>query len=106
MGCERFELGTERLKVDLLSRCAVYRGRSIALSPREFDLLARLLLRHPNIVSRTELLRAVCRLNIDPGTNVIEVHLCRLRAKLEEEGGARIIETVRGEGYRLALAPG
>ncbi|MBC2777116.1 winged helix-turn-helix domain-containing protein [Parasphingopyxis marina] len=104
MGVGRFELGTEQLKVDLLGRAAVYRGERIALCPRELDLLAHLLIRHPATVSRAELLRAVCRLSIDPGTNVVEVHLCRLRAKLARRGAGRIIETVRGEGYRLAMA--
>lgn len=99
----RFQLGSNGFRIDLLRRRVVLDGQSIALCPREMDLLAYLFLRYPAIASRTDLLRHVCNLRIDPGTNVIEVHLSRLRAKLRECGGANVIETVRGEGYRLAI---
>ncbi len=78
-----------------------YRGRRVRLCHREFDLLLHLVLRSPEIVSRRELLREVCRLDFDPGTNVVEVHMSRLRAKLSEEGATGLIDTVRGSGYRL-----
>lgn len=103
MDVARFEFGTDRLRIDLLRRRVSYDGNAIALCPRELDLLIHLFLRCPFTVSRAELLRDVCNLSFDPGTNIIEVHLSRLRAKLRECGGTRLIETVRGQGYRLAI---
>ena len=52
-------------------------------------------------VSRVELLRTVWEMDFDPGTNLLDVHLSRLRSKLEAAGGARIVHTVRGEGFRI-----
>jgi two-component system OmpR family response regulator len=106
MDLARFELGSDRLRINLLHRRVFYDGRAINLCPRELDLLVHLFLRCPAIVSRAELLRHVCNLSIDPGTNVIDVHLFRLRTKLGEGGGARLIETVRGQGYRIAMSDG
>ncbi|MGJ8536402.1 MAG: winged helix-turn-helix domain-containing protein [Parasphingopyxis sp.] len=104
MDVARFELGSDRLRINLLHRRVRYDGKPISLCPRELDLLVHLVLRCPVIVSRAELLRHVCKLSIDPGTNVIDVHLCRLRSKLKEAGAAPLIETVRGQGYRLAIS--
>ena len=96
-----FEVETPSLRCDLLRRTACYEGRPVRLCHREFDLLLHLLLRSPEVVSRGELLREVCRIGFDPGTNVIEVHVSRLRAKLAESGAEGLIDTVRGAGYRL-----
>lgn len=106
MDVARFEFGSNRLRINLLHRLVRYDGKAIRLCPRELDLLVHLVLRYPIIVSRAELLRHVCNLSIDPGTNVIEVHLSRLRSKLREVGAAPLIETVRGQGYRLAMPDG
>jgi two-component system, OmpR family, response regulator len=106
MDVARFEFGFDRLRINLLHRRVCYDGKPVLLCPRELDLLVHLILRRPVIVSRAELLRHVCKLSIDPGTNVIEVHLSRLRSKLREAGAASLIETVRGQGYRLATAHG
>jgi len=106
MDVARFEFCLNRLRINLLHRRVHYDGRAILLCPRELDLLTHLVLRCPVIVSRAELLRHVCNLSFDPGTNVIDVHLSRLRSKLREAGAAPLIETVRGQGYRLAMPSG
>lgn len=89
------------LEVDLLSR-KVRRGkRAIDLQPREFRLLDYLLRHQGEVVTRTMLLEGVWDYHFDPGTNVIDVHISRLRRKIDEEGEAPLIHTVRGAGYRL-----
>lgn len=89
------------LEVDLLSR-KVRRGkRSIDLQPREFRLLDYLMRHRGEVVTRTMLLEGVWDYHFDPGTNVIDVHISRLRRKIDEEGEAPLIHTVRGAGYRL-----
>jgi two-component system, OmpR family, response regulator len=93
------------LEVDLLSR-RVRRGRrSIDLQPREFRLLDYLLRHSGQVVTRTMLLEGVWDYHFDPGTNVIDVHISRLRRKIDEEGEAPLIHTVRGAGYRLSEEP-
>jgi DNA-binding response OmpR family regulator len=89
------------IRVDLLRRHVEHDGRRIALSAKEFDLLAYFV-RHPNqALSRQRLLRAVWGYDFDPGTNVIEVYVGYLRRKLDPAvPEATPIETVRGFGYR------
>ncbi|RST30721.1 DNA-binding response regulator [Sphingomonas ginkgonis] len=91
------------LQMDLLSR-KVRRGeRMITLQPREFRLL-EFLLRHVNqVVTRTMLLEGVWDYHFDPGTNVIDVHISRLRRKIDVPGEPVLLHTVRGAGYRLGL---
>jgi DNA-binding response OmpR family regulator len=89
------------LELDLGRRLARLGGNTIELSPREFDVL-RWLVQHPErVVSRAELLREVWGIDFDPETNVVDVHVARLRRKLDAPGRA-LIQTVRGEGYRIA----
>ena len=80
---------------------AVRGGRDLALTPREFRLLAYLLERPDQVVSRTELLEKVWDMSFDPGTNVVDVHVSNLRRKLEEGGAPRLLHTVRGVGFAL-----
>ena len=86
------------IEVDLLSRKVKLGDKKIELQGREFKLLEYLLQHAGQIVTRTMLLEAVWDYNFDPQTNVIDVHISRLRKKLEDEGG-KIIKTVRGAGY-------
>jgi len=88
------------LKLDLAHRRLERAGEEIDLSPREFELLLALALARGRVLSRKELLREVWRLEFEPGTNVLDVHMTRLRKKLGHRGGSPI-ETVRGQGYRL-----
>jgi DNA-binding response OmpR family regulator len=76
-------------------------GRAIALSPREHALLAYLVRRRGEVVSRAEILRDVFGYGFDPGPNLIDVHLAHLRKKL---AGTRVaVETIRGAGFRLEV---
>ena len=85
------------LTLDLRTRRALVDGRQVELSSREFAL-AEELLRHPDqVLSREQLLSRVWGFDFDPGSNVVDVYIRYLRAKL----GADRIETVRGSGYRL-----
>ncbi len=90
------------LEVDLLSRKAVRGDRSIDLQPREFRLLEYMMRHRGEVVTRTMLLEGVWDYHFDPGTNVIDVHISRLRRKIDEDGEPPLIHTVRGAGYRLS----
>ncbi|KQN04238.1 XRE family transcriptional regulator [Sphingobium sp. Leaf26] len=90
------------LEVDLLSRKVKRGARAIDLQPREFRLLDYLLRHQGEVVTRTMLLEGVWDYHFDPGTNVIDVHISRLRRKVDEEGESPLIHTIRGAGYRLS----
>jgi two-component system OmpR family response regulator len=97
----RRELGP--LTLDLIHRDARAAGRGwLSLHPREFGVLWRLAERPGEPVSRVRLLRDVWRLDFEPGTNSVEVHVSRLRAKLAGAGLAGLVETDPQGGYRLA----
>ncbi len=89
------------LRVDAARRAVWRAGKPVELSPREFDLLRTLLLHREKVVTRTDLLKQVWGIEFDPGTNVVDVHVARLRRKLERQGRP-LVRTVRGEGYMLA----
>lgn len=89
------------LELDLLSRRASRSGRRIDLQPREFRLLEYLMRQAGRVVTRTMLLEAVWDYHFDPQTNVIDVHISRLRQKIDQDGEP-LLQTVRGAGYRLA----
>jgi two-component system, OmpR family, response regulator len=98
------KLTCEDLEMDLLSR-KVKRGiMTIDLQPREFRLLEYLMRHVDQVVTRTMLLEGVWDYHFDPGTNVIDVHVSRLRRKLDEGGAQPLLHTVRGAGYRLGPA--
>ncbi|MCV2394850.1 response regulator transcription factor [Actinotalea sp. M2MS4P-6] len=84
------------IRLDLDRRCARVHSRDVALAEREFTLLAHLMRRQGEVCSREELLRDVWGLAFDPGSNVVEVAVRRLRARLEPDPP---IETVRNVGY-------
>lgn len=90
------------LKLDLARRQARRADKAIDLSPREFDLLLALVRAEGRTLSRMELLRDVWDIAGEPATNLVDVHIGRLRRKLDAHGPS-LIHTVRGEGYRLAL---
>lgn len=89
------------LEMDLLARRVKRSGRTIVLQPREFRLLEFLLRHVDQVVTRTMLLEGVWDYHFDPGTNVIDVHISRLRKKLDEGGAMPLLHTVRNAGYRL-----
>ena len=89
------------LELDLLSRKVTRAGKPIDLQPREFQLL-EVLLRHPGqVMTRTMLLETVWDYHFDPQTNVIDVHISRLRQKIDRGFDVPLIHTVRGAGYSL-----
>jgi two-component system OmpR family response regulator len=92
------------LEIDPLSRIVRRAGRIIDLKPREYRLLEYLARNHGRVVTRTMLLEQVWDYHFDPGTNVIDVHVSRLRRKLEDGFERPILHTVRGAGYRLAAS--
>ena len=87
------------LELDLLRRHAIANGTRLDLTQIEFALLAALLRASGEVVSRRDLLRDVWNLSFDPGTNVVDVHVNRLRRKLEDAGLTAVVRTVRGQGY-------
>ncbi|KIN62140.1 Two-component response regulator [Sulfitobacter noctilucicola] len=89
------------LEIDLLTRKVTRAGQEIELLPREFALLEHLLRRKGRVQTRTMLLESVWDLGFDPGTNVVETHISRLRAKVDKPFETELIETVRGAGYRI-----
>ena len=90
------------LELDLLARSVRRAGHAIELQPREFRLLEYLMRHAGQVVTRTMLPEAVWDYHFDPQTNVIDVHVSRLRAKLDKGHPRPLIHTVRGAGYRLA----
>jgi two-component system OmpR family response regulator len=89
------------LEMDLLRRTVVRAGKPIDLQPREFQLLEFLLRHAGQVVTRTMLLEGVWDYHFDPQTNVIDVHISRLRAKIDKGFDRPLLHTVRGAGYRL-----
>jgi len=87
------------LELDLLRHHALIGDVRLDLTQIEFGLLAALVRASGEVVSRRDLLREVWNLSFDPGTNVVDVHVNRLRRKLEDAGLSSLVRTVRGQGY-------
>ncbi len=101
-GAQESVLRCADLEMDLIARTVRRRGKVIALQPREFQLLEFLLRHVGHVVSRTMLLEGVWGFHFDPQTNVIDVHMSRLRQKVDYGFEPALLQTVRGAGYRLA----
>ncbi|MGY6567668.1 MAG: winged helix-turn-helix domain-containing protein [Salinarimonas sp.] len=95
----RYEVGD--LVLDRLSRSVARAGQAIELQPREFRLLEYLMRHAGQVVTRTMLLENVWDYHFDPQTNVIDVHVSRLRGKVDRGFERAMIQTVRGAGYML-----
>ena len=89
------------LELDLMSRTVLRGGKPIVLQPREFKLLEYLVRNAGHIVTRTMLLENVWDYHFDPQTNVIDVHVSRLRSKLDKGFAEPLLQTVRGAGYMI-----
>ncbi len=96
---EGTKLSAGDLELDLLSRKVTRSGKSIELQSREFKLLEYMLKNKGQIITRTMLLEQVWDYHFDPQTNVIDVHISRLRGKVDKGFDVQIIRTVRGAGY-------
>jgi two-component system OmpR family response regulator len=91
------------LEMDLLARTVRRAEQNILLQPREFRLLECLMRNAGRVVTRTMLLEKVWDYHFDPQTNVIDVHISRLRSKIDKEFDHALLHTVRGAGYRLQV---
>ena len=90
------------LEMDLIARTVHRQGKEIDLQPREFQLLEFMMRHAGQSVTRTMLLEKVWEYHFDPQTNVIDVHVSRLRAKVDKGHAVPLIHTVRGVGYCLS----
>ena len=88
-------------KLNMLQRCLAVKGREVPLAPREWSLL-QIFLSHPGeVLTKTFLLERIWGIQFDPGTNVVDAMICRLRKKVDAPGDVFPLETVRGRGYRF-----
>lgn len=95
------KLKVSDLEMDLLARTVKRAEENILLQPREFRLLECLMRNAGRVVTRTMLLEKVWDYHFDPQTNVIDVHISRLRSKIDKGYDTALLHTVRGAGYRL-----
>ncbi|MEC9112528.1 MAG: response regulator transcription factor [Verrucomicrobiota bacterium] len=98
-GMSVLNVGT--LSANLMSREVVRSGRQIEMTPKEFSLLAFLMRAPGRVLTRTQILEQVWGYHFDPGTNLVDVYIRRLRSKIDFEGEIPLIETLRGVGYRM-----
>jgi two-component system OmpR family response regulator len=89
------------LELDLITHVARRGGRELSLLPTEYRLLEFLMRYAGQVLTRAMIFESVWGLRFDPGTNLIDVHIARLRRKVDTEGEPSLIRTVRGSGYRL-----
>ncbi len=101
----RSRLEVADLVLDLETHAVTRAGRRIQLQPREYHLLEYLMRHHDHVVTRTMLLEQVWDYHFDPQTNVVDVHVSRLRAKIDKDFDRPLLHTVRGAGYKLSARP-
>jgi two-component system OmpR family response regulator len=101
---EQTELKSDDLRLDLVARKAHRGKREIDLHPREFAILEYMMRNAGRPVTRTMLLSHVWGYQFEPQANVVDVHISRLRKKIDGPGEKALIETLRGEGYRIRSA--
>ncbi|HEX8234205.1 MAG TPA: response regulator transcription factor [Caulobacteraceae bacterium] len=100
-GSVHTQLKVGDLEMDLIHRTVHRQGKEIDLQPREFQLLEFMMRHAGQSVTRTMLLEKVWEYHFDPQTNVIDVHISRLRSKIDKGFDRPMLQTVRGAGYRL-----
>jgi len=100
-GVEPTSLSFQDLSLDLLARTVVREGIKIDLQPKEFALLEYLVRNAGHVVSKTMIMERVWDYNFDPGTNVVEARISKLREKIDKDFGTPLIHTIRGLGYVL-----
>jgi len=101
---EQLTMGS--LTLNRLTHRVLVSGEALDLSPREFAVLEHLLLHTDAVVTRVDLLEKVWDRHFDPGSNVVDVHVARLRRKLEVANAPIAIRTVRGVGFRVEMVNG
>ena len=96
----RFQVGD--LELDVITRTVRRASQKIDLQPREFRLLEYLMRHAGQVVTRTMLLENVWEYHFDPQTNVIDVHISRLRSKIDKDFDTALLKTIRGAGYTIS----
>lgn len=94
-------LAVEDLTLNLLTREVVRGERKIELTAREFALLERLMRSPGRVFTRVQISEQVWNYDFDPGTNLVDVYIQRLRKKIDAEAKVKLLETIRGVGYRM-----
>jgi len=89
------------LRLDRLSRSATRGGETLDLQPREFQLLEYLMLHAGRVVTRTMLLEQIWGFHFNPGSNIVDTHISRIRNKIDRGEGPSLIQTMRGAGYMM-----
>lgn len=102
---DKLRLSYDDLELDLMERTAKRGGRELQLTAREFELLAFLVKHAGQVVTRKMLLEQVWDLHFDPQTNVIDVHMSRLRQAVDRGFNQPLIHTIRGAGYLFGVEP-
>ena len=100
-GTSQSILAVADLKMNLLTRKVARGGQTIELTAREFSLLEHLMRSPGRVLTRVEICERVWDYNFDPGTNLVDVYVQRLRKKVDGDYPQKLIETVRGVGYRI-----
>ena len=98
---EPTSLSFQDLSLDLLARTAIRDGKKVDLQPKEFALLEYLVRNAGHVVSKTMIMERVWDYDFDPGTNVVEARISKLREKIDKEFAEPLIHTIRGLGYVL-----
>jgi two-component system, OmpR family, response regulator len=93
------------LTLNLLTREVARGDAPIELSPREFNLLEHLMRSPGRVLTRVQICEQVWDYHFDPGTNLVEVYIQRLRKKVDAGAAVKLIETIRGVGYRIKPSP-
>lgn len=96
-------LKAKQVKLDLLSRKAFVNGQELELLPKEFKLLEFLIKNKNNTVTRTMILENVWNYSFDPSTNIVDVHISKMRKKIETFSTEKFIKTVKGVGYTVEV---
>jgi two-component system, OmpR family, response regulator len=104
-GASQSILSIDDLTINLLTREVSRGNRKIELTAREFELLEHLARSPGRVLTRPQICERVWNYDFDPGTNLVEVYIQRLRKKLEAGSEKKLIETIRGVGYRMKTAP-
>ncbi len=95
------KLQIDNLVLDLKKRIVTRNGRRVELQPQEFKILEYLMRHSGQVITRTMLLEAVWNYNFDPQTNVVDVHISRLRSKIDKGFDKQLIQTIRNMGYKI-----
>ncbi len=100
-GTSQSILAVADMKMNLLTRNVTRGGEAIELTAREFSLLEHLMRSPGRVLTRVEICERVWDYNFDPGTNLVDVYVQRLRKKVDGDAAQKLIETIRGVGYRI-----